>query len=212
MKNNGLGKYSEFPVWLFESRILKHEWANTNVASVYSYMLARYRFHNAQERDYFESYEYIAEKVGLSVRTVKKVVSLLNENKHLEIKKRRTPAGINNVYIIMNVYDTWNLEGKKSSQESSKNATNTKKSPSLLFADELKLEMERESESLVVSNRNSKKPEKKGYTYNNEWDSPDHELPPWERSTKEPSLPSTPSEPIVKAKKTWVDDESGMPF
>jgi len=212
MKSKALEKYSEFPVWLFESRILKQEWANTNVALVYSYMLARYRFHHGKGRDYFESYEYIAEKVGLSVRTVKKIVALLNTNKHIEIKKRKTSGGLNNVYIIMNIYDTWSLVGNKTSQDSIRSAIHPKKTAPLTLKEELDLELEPESKSLLISNRNSAKTVKKEKTYDNDWDFTEADLPPWERSTKQPSVPSTPSEPIVKAKKTYVEDESGMPF
>jgi hypothetical protein len=96
-----------FPTWMYESRITQHSWATTNVAVVYSYMLARYRFHAKNNRKYFESYQYIASATNVSLRTVKTAVKLLLKHGHLTYTQKKAAIGKNNVYELKNIYSTW---------------------------------------------------------------------------------------------------------
>lgn len=104
-----------FPVWTFESRVLTHKWANTNIAVIFSYLLARYRFHHEAGRELFESYEVIAKATGVCVRTAKNAIKTLRQNFHLEITKRKTSNGYVNVYLVNDIYRTWEVKKKKSS-------------------------------------------------------------------------------------------------
>jgi hypothetical protein len=100
-------EHNPFPTWMYESRITQHSWATTNVAVVYSYMLARYRFHAINNRKYFESYQYIATATKVSLRTVKTAVKLLLEHGHLTYTQKKSTVGRNNVYELKNIYGTW---------------------------------------------------------------------------------------------------------
>lgn len=104
-----------FPVWIFESRVLTHKWANTNIAVIFSYLLARYRFHNNAGRQLFESYEVIAKATGVCVRTAKNAIKTLSQNFHLEITKKKTSNGYVNVYIVNDIYRTWEVKKQESS-------------------------------------------------------------------------------------------------
>lgn len=104
-----------FPVWTFESRVLTHKWANTNIAVIFSYLLARYRFHNDAGRQLFESYEVIAKATGVCVRTAKNAVKTLSQNFHLEITKKKTSNGYVNVYVVNDIYRTWEVKKQESS-------------------------------------------------------------------------------------------------
>ncbi len=98
---------SKFPVWTYESRITKNAWATTNVAVVYSYMLARYRWHAQNKRKFFESYEYIASATNVGIRTVKAAVKLLWEHGYLTYTQQKSRVGKNNIYEVKNIHGTW---------------------------------------------------------------------------------------------------------
>ncbi len=104
---------NHFPVWPFESRILKNEWATTNIAVIFSYMRARFDFHNKEGRLYFESFEVIAKATGVCVRTAKAAIKVLLANEHLIIKKKKTPSSYVNVYTVKDVYNTWGVKSQK---------------------------------------------------------------------------------------------------
>lgn len=139
-----------FPVWTFESRILQHEWANTNIALIFSYLLARYKFHHKGGRQLYESYEVIAKATGVCVRTAKSAIKTLADNFHLTITKKRTPSSYVNVYVVNDIYKTWEV---KKQQSSSSNSTQTAKKNSydpatgnrrLSFAEEIDIDIKNE--------------------------------------------------------------------
>lgn len=113
---------NSFPVWLYESRVLTHKWANTNIAVIFSYLLARYRFHSEAGRQLYESYEVIAKATGVCVRTAKNAIKILNENFHIEISKKRSSNGYVNVYVVNDIYRTWEVKKKQSSTNSTQPA------------------------------------------------------------------------------------------
>jgi hypothetical protein len=113
---------NSFPVWLYESRVLTHKWANTNIAVIFSYLLARYRFHNEAGRQLYESYEVIAKATGVCVRTAKNAIKTLNENFHIEITKKKSSNGYVNVYVVNDIYRTWEVKKKQSSANSTQPA------------------------------------------------------------------------------------------
>lgn len=104
---------NHFPVWTFESRIMKNEWATTNIAVIFSYMLARFNFHNKEGRRYFESFEFIAKATGVCVRTAKAAIKVLLANEHLTIDKKKTPNSYVNIYKVKDVYNTWGVKSQK---------------------------------------------------------------------------------------------------
>ena len=104
---------NKFPVWTFESRILKNEWATTNIAVIFSYMRAKFDYHNKAGRRYFESYEVIAKATGVCVRTAKAAIKVLLANEHLTIEKKKTPNSYVNIYKVKDVYDTWGVKSQK---------------------------------------------------------------------------------------------------
>jgi len=104
---------NHFPVWTFESRILKNEWATTNIAVIFSYMRAKFDFHDKGGRLYFESFEVIAKATGVCVRTAKAAIKVLLANEHLTIDKKKTPNSYVNVYTVKDVYDTWGVKSQK---------------------------------------------------------------------------------------------------
>lgn len=108
-----------FPVWTFESRVLTRKWATTNIAVIFSYLLARFNFHHKNGRELFESYEVIAKATGVSVRTAKKAVKTLLDNSHLTISKRKTLHGYVNVYFVNDIYRTWDVKKQNSNSSNS---------------------------------------------------------------------------------------------
>ena len=64
----------------------------------------------------------IAKATGVCVRTAKSAIKTLADNFHLTITKKRTPSSYVNVYVVNDIYKTWEV---KKQQSSSSNSTQT---------------------------------------------------------------------------------------
>lgn len=96
-------------------------------------------------------------------------------------KKKRGPSGISNVYIIFDIYKTWEMNKPKSSTAELKEINKVAPKERLLFREELELENKNEDSQIAFKNTTKLKIKQK---INEEYGVPEEDLPPWERSAE----------------------------
>lgn len=104
-KNNSTNE-EDLKYILIPRQMFKDYDVTLTTVSIYSYMLARFRFFKAMNKEYFESIESIAENCFCSTASVKTALNFLSKNSFLDKGKLKGATYNKNVY---NLYDKYNL-------------------------------------------------------------------------------------------------------
>lgn len=104
-KNKTLPEY-----WLTPRKAFDIQGFTNADVEVYSYMLNRFMFFSNKNMLYYENQDVIATNSSQSESSVKRAIKKLEQEKLLEVKKKKVGNAVSNTYVLV---DRFNLYSKK---------------------------------------------------------------------------------------------------